>query len=75
MLIKQYITERTTELQNLMEDQTINTPHWYALMAGQYELLRMAVSLTPELIEQYENMTEYTGYLNAKEIVDTMITA
>jgi len=43
--MKMYITERVKQLDELIEKQPEGSNHRYALMAGKFELLQMAVAL------------------------------
>jgi len=43
--MKAYIIERVNELDHLISQQPEGSNHRYALMAGKFELLQMAVAL------------------------------
>lgn len=45
MNTKQYILQRIAELDKLISEQEQGSSHHYALMAGKFELLRLASAL------------------------------
>lgn len=51
--VSKYIQERVTELQAMEEKHPKGTEHYYPLVAGQFELLRLAVSLgLPDVVDK-----------------------
>lgn len=43
--VKEYILLRVSELDKLISEQDPSSNHYYALMAGKYELLNLATKL------------------------------
>lgn len=43
--LREYVTKRVAELEKLIEEQEPESPHRYALLAGKYEVIRLAIEV------------------------------